>query len=107
MDLAVEYDLDEEDEEWLEQYNTEVGGRGGATACLLVHWLGAAKPLQQQLCSSLLDAAARSGRLSLAGCMLNAPCDPRCCCGLLAAGQAGQEPQGSPHPGGGVDGALN
>ena len=26
MDLAVEYDLDEEDEEWLEQYNEEVGG---------------------------------------------------------------------------------
>ncbi len=24
MDLAVEYDLDEDDEEWLEQYNVEV-----------------------------------------------------------------------------------
>lgn len=24
LDLAVEYDLDEDDEEWLEQYNTEV-----------------------------------------------------------------------------------
>ena len=29
MDLAVEYDLDEEDEEWLEQYNEEMGGRVG------------------------------------------------------------------------------
>ena len=41
--------------------------------------------------------------------MLNSPSHPCCCCCccLVAAGQAGQEPQGSPHPGGGVDGALD